>query len=717
MTTASETAAAPPDRLQADLIARTREGVQRMVAEIGRLAQQDIEPAEFYDGLLGRVVTSLAAVGGAIWTLQPDGAIRLARSLNFPGESLEESEPGRLRHELLLKRIAAGEDCPVVGPRSGGAGEADAGNPTEHVLVFGVIRDDERRYAILEVFQRPGGGAATQRGYARFVSQMAEIAGEYCRNRRLRSLREDEATWRRLDDFLTSIHAALDPVETAYAIANEGQRVIDCDRMSVYSVGRGGGLRLRAVSGVETPDEKSNSLKKLERLVARQLRQGGEFWRDAPDDGAANRPEENGETGTDDLAEALCDYRLASGVQAVGIVPLVRDAVSADVPSAAKRVGALAAKRMGASVGRRQDVVGALVIEQLHAEGFTGEQRRRAATVARHALLALAAAETHAGVFLMPLWRRLAWMQSLLTGSAAYKTAFVVMVLAALIMAGAVVPAEFWLSSNGELQPAVRRQVFAGIDGVVMQIHVDHGDTVSADAPLAELRNTNLEVRVAELLGRQSTVREEMQSVSNALLRETRLSDDRQTELAGRLAQLRETQINIEQQLALYRQRQAELIIRSPIKGQVIDWQVKDRLTHRPVQRGQALFTVVDPQDEWTLDLRVPQKKMGHVLRAYQRDQQAATAGKQATRVVFFLATHPGQTFEGAIRRIHQATDVSEKEGPTVLVEVAVNKEELPELRPGAAVTARIDCGRRAIGYVWLHEVIEFGQRQVLFWL
>jgi hypothetical protein len=37
------------------------------------------------------------------------------------------------------------------------------------------------------------------------------------------------------------------------------------------------------------------------------------------------------------------------------------------------------------------------------------------------------------------------------------------------------------------------------------------------------------------------------------------------------------------------------------------------------------------------------------------------------------------------------------------------------EPRPGATVVARIHCGRRALGYVWLHEVWEFIQSRVLF--
>jgi hypothetical protein len=50
---------------------------------------------------------------------------------------------------------------------------------------------------------------------------------------------------------------------------------------------------------------------------------------------------------------------------------------------------------------------------------------------------------------------------------------------------------------------------------------------------------------------------------------------------------------------------------------------------------------------------------------------------------------------------------VNEADGAVVLATVRVKREEIPELVPGAGVVARIYCGRRAIGYVWLHDLID----------
>jgi hypothetical protein len=56
-------------------------------------------------------------------------------------------------------------------------------------------------------------------------------------------------------------------------------------------------------------------------------------------------------------------------------------------------------------------------------------------------------------------------------------------------------------------------------------------------------------------------------------------------------------------------------------------------------------------------------------------------------------------------------------EGNSVLIRVAIDKHQLPELRSGTTVTAKVNCGRRSIGYVVFHEMLETIQSRILFWL
>jgi hypothetical protein len=87
-------------------------------------------------------------------------------------------------------------------------------------------------------------------------------------------------------------------------------------------------------------------------------------------------------------------------------------------------------------------------------------------------------------------------------------------------------------------------------------------------------------------------------------------------------------------------------------------------------------------------------------------------------RVSYILATDPATTRYGFVEDMHLAAEVRGEEGNTVLIKVAINKDELaPEhVRPGATVTAKVECGRRSLGYVWLHDLIAFVRKTWFRW-
>ena len=83
----------------------------------------------------------------------------------------------------------------------------------------------------------------------------------------------------------------------------------------------------------------------------------------------------------------------------------------------------------------------------------------------------------------------------------------------------------------------------------------------------------------------------------------------------------------------------------------------------------------------------------------------------------FILATSPGDEHEGVVKEVHGHAEVRPEEGNTVLVRVEFDKSQLlpTDMRPGATVTAKINCGRVPIGYKYFHDVIAFIQSKILF--
>ncbi|MGD9649038.1 MAG: hemolysin D, partial [Pirellulales bacterium] len=101
-------------------------------------------------------------------------------------------------------------------------------------------------------------------------------------------------------------------------------------------------------------------------------------------------------------------------------------------------------------------------------------------------------------------------------------------------------------------------------------------------------------------------------------------------------------------------------------------------------------------------------KYMGHLVRAQQE------LGKELG-VTYILATDPDRKQLGVLTDVHASAEVDPEDGNTVKLLVKIDKEQLGDLRPGTEVTARVNCGRRPLGYVLFHEPLAWLYKHVLF--
>ena len=669
------------------LIEQTEHQIQRLVQEISQLAQSDVSLEEFFDGFLNRVVSALAAVGGAIWALQEDGRVKLQYQINLRGTQPNDSDENQARHGLLLRKVITSGQPMLVPPQSGPAGDGEAGNPTDFLLILATLNIAQDVQGIVEIRQRPGGGPTTQRGYLRFLVQMCDIASGYLKNRRLRNYSNRQALWVRLEEFIRLVHRSLDPLQTAYTIANEARRLIGCDRVSV-ATRRGKTCCVEAISGQSTIDRRASLVRRLAELAGAVVAAGEAVWYTGNSDDMAPQ-----------IEEALHAYLDESHAKTVAVVPLRPPDEDAAAGPSQPSAGA----------------IGALIVEQIEdnhpREGFSN----RVAVVADHSGVALANALTHHNLFLMPLWRTLGHAKWIVQAKTLPKTVAVAAAAVLVVLALVLVPADFQLAGVGTLEPKLRREIFARSAGVVIDVPVKHGQLVEPNQLLARLRNTDLEFSIAGLIGQQNDALEQMQSIRRALHGESSQSAARydtkaKGQLFGQLSKLEKTVESLQQQLNLYRRKEKQLVSKSPIGGQVVTWQVRDQLIQRPVQKGDLLMTVVDPSGDWELEIHMSERRMGHIARARRAIQEDL-------EVTFVLATHPGEQFVGRMDRIQTGAEVRPDEGNVVLLRVAIDKGKLPDLRPGATVTAKVHCGHRSFGYVWLHDLISFVQSKILFWL
>ena len=673
---------APATAPDPSLVEQTRREIQQIASEISDLARQDLLPAEFYARYLPAVVSALGALGGAVWKVGEAGELTLEFQVNFASARLDDDQR-RLRHTLLLRNVVSDGKVIAVPPHSGSSEEGEAGNPTDHLLLLAPLTVGSRVVSVVEIFQRSDTGPATQRGYCRFLSQMADTAAGYLKSRSLQKYSDRQQLWQQLEQYISLVHESLDPRTTAYTIANEGRRLIGCDRVSVL-LRKGSRYRMEAISGVDNADTRAVHVRFAEKLVTAASATGEPLWyrgdaRDVP-------PQ------IEDALQSLIDETHAHTVGIVPLRPISRQ--SGDVTEEGESLAT---------------PLGALLIEQFQDDDLGRGFAERVQAVADHGSAALASALAHHSIFLLWLWKWLGNLRLVIAARNLPKTALALGGTLAVVATLTLVPANFELEGRGKLEPTTRRDVFAGIEGKVIEVPLAHGEDVEVGTVLAKLRSTSdLDVAVADLVGKKLAARERVAALERELLGNQASNPEVQDRLSGELFQLNKTVESIEKQLELYEQKQQQLTITSPIRGQLVTWQVREKLLHRPVRQGQALMTVVDPSGQWELEVEMPQRRIGHI-------KQAAENSDEPLPVVFMLATHPGQEFTGHVKEIGQVVDTSTSQETTVVVRVAIDKVDLPELRPGTTVTARVVCGRCPLGYVWLHDVIEFVQSQVLF--
>jgi hypothetical protein len=538
----------------------------------------------------------------------------------------------------------------------------------------------------VEVFQRPGARITTQRGYLRFLLQVCEFAGDFLRARRLAHLSEKQSLWEQLETFTRSAHEKLDVRHTAYTIANEGRRLIGCDRVSV-AIRRGGRCPIEAVSGQDVFDKRSNVTVMLGKLANAVVKTSEDVWYAGDTSDMAPQVE-----------AALNAYVDESHTKAIAILPLIepRD------------------EEAKFAEGEEIDparVIGALIVEQMVDSRTPDGFLQRVDVVRTHSATALTNALEYEGLFLMPVWRALGKSTKLFRGRALPKTLAVVGLIATAAAVLTFLPWDFNLKGDGKLVPTLRRSVWAAVEGDVEEVRVVHDQPVKKGDVLVVQESPDLEKEIESLNGELQASTAEIESTRAELVGNDELNDVERSQKYSQIAQLTEKTKSLQKQLDLVLAKKEKLQVRSPIDGRVVTWNVQD-IKSRPVNRGEQLLEVADPSSPWELEVTMPESRMGHIAKAW-------TESNGNLPVEFILAINPGEPMEGKVEEIHRSAEVRGESGNTVMVRVSFDQNRLREVvqdpKIGNTATAKVYCGKRALGYVWFHDLVDFIRAKVLF--
>lgn len=265
-----------------------------------------------------------------------------------------------------------------------------------------------------------------------------------------------------------------------------------------------------------------------------------------------------------------------------------------------------------------------------------------------------------------------------------------------------VVPADFEIAVDGQIQATVWRRIYAPSNGTVESVDFDNEQRVAEDDRLLRMSNPDLELSLQRVLGEIQKTRVRLAAAETGRLTgaNPQASSDEQI-LQVELANLIKDKSLIELQ-------NRELTVTAPFGGTVFLNDPQKELDIRPVQRGQLLCQIVASDSGWQLELDVPEE-----LRQYLR---SASAGGIGQDVRYLIKASPDRDWLTTLSQVDSAVQVRKGQ---LVCRATAGINELPEAdrRPGTSVSARIYCGRRSLGFVWFREVIEVWRKSKFAWL
>ncbi|KAA1259441.1 HlyD family secretion protein [Rubripirellula obstinata] len=667
-----------------------------MLRELAAAARDEIPTAKFVSILCDRTLRAMSAEGIVIWESLPkqssesssDAFRPIARLGSVTDRDIDDQtnraadsipSPAWSAHQSLLATIA-GDGEPAVVPSTPDVTEPDVpANPTSVPAALVPIDapgnisvntsgnpsgNPSFSRRVIEVFLEPGGGIVAQRGYLRFVCQVADLAGEFFRAEQLRTLLRQQSLAEKCDQLIANIHELDRSEKVATLVVDELAEIFQLDRVAISRISGKPKSQVIAVSHVETIDHYSESAQQIRTVAAVTLDNTGAAW--------ISTDEEN--------AASLAPVFAASGI---GSESKQRD-------HGFRVTGfRLAAKQNNPKQDALQEF----------------EKRELLRTVGQ-TLRMIQQIDHNRQPSLVRLIRHPSTDRHLALHTAKRVTSFAIIAAAiALVM---IVPVPKTIEANATLRARDTQAICAISDAVVETIQVEHGQHVRAGDVLMTLSDSNLDQQITTLVGRRAVLAEQKMRLTEDMVDSSASDFDSFEKIQGQRSVVDEEIASVNQQLMLLRQTKDSLTIRSDRDGVIDAWQITKRLGGRPVSRGDSLLQVVSHDSAWLVDAEVSQARI-------QRVRQADQANKLSAQITIDDAPGVSSVASdwqfGPTRQINQATS-GDAVTTAVTLTLAVNDiapspttVSAQASRIGAPARVYFDCGSVPLGDLLLGDL------------
>ncbi len=509
-----------------------------------------------------------------------------------------------------------------------------------------------------------------------FLQACTEAITHFYQVHQLSLYREERKRFAEQLAFAIQTHRATELAEWSYRLVNAFRQFASVDRVTLLQVQKRQ-CRILATSGVSSIDRHSDTIKHLEQLAAYVANRSEPIWFDGRSDGEMDSEDR----------QAIETYRDHSTTQTLVVVPLhaTRSDDDLDVPRPTQLDEPIGVMIVDRFAGPLDDAlrsnVELLVPAICQAMTNLWEQER------------------------IPLYRSLrrlarsGWVDRVRRRQRLGLVAIGLATTAAFCF----LPADLKIRTSGVLQPQQLAFVYAPADGIIEALHVAHGKAVDADQLLLTMRRPDLELQMKQVQGQLLTIQQRIASLEaerTQLTRQTQEERLRFGALTAEQQELGEQLRGLEAQSALLQQQQTELTLRSPQAGTILTWNPQERLTARPVARGQKLLTIGDLAGAWNLELKLSDRAAASVQRAQRQFSPTRD-------VEFTLTSEPGQTRRATLTQLSLRTQSADDRSTYVLATAGVAADRPLSAVAGTQVTATIDCGRTSLGYAWFHDLID----------
>ena len=480
-----------------------------------------------------------------------------------------------------------------------------------------------------------------------------------------------------IESFAARIHQSLNPKEVMTVAVQELRPILRCERVC-FLERRGKRFRLLAASGQPGLLPRSRQASLLEQIVSAVLPRGERFV--YPEDHL---------TLPDDLARRLAHYWESANGQMILVEP-----VFSAVPDPEK---------VASQTGTRP-VAGALVIEQFSRSSLNPGAIQRLDSALEHLTPALANARKYSRLLAVPGLYQLGLLFDLIRRTRTAALLMSLVIIAGLLACVCMVERPFEVECHGRLMPTVRREVFAGLEGEIVEVMVGESVRVEEGQIIARMQSRDLEKAILEQTGllkgklkARDAARAELHGRSTPQVRGQSSRDQAQLEVIN-------AEIDtIHRQLELLEREQQQLVIRAPISGTVTTERPREKLLGRPVHRGESLLEIMDESGGWQIELAVAERKLGHLLSYRQHTSEAG--------VKFRLLSSAQQSINCTVNRVADRILPSPELGSCNLVFCDVSESNFPARQIGSETSARIQCGKKSLLFLWFHEFWELLQR------